>query len=93
MINQLQTEKQYHRIEIVAELPETAIWLGDLDGCLVKKSVGKLDIGLMPGDYTVQFGLGTPVYPIHFDRDLHITQTQLATGPTCPRPVFKLKPE
>lgn len=88
MNNKLQTKKQYYRIEILSELPQTAIWLSDLDGCLVEKSIGKLDIGLMPGDYSVEFGLGTTNYPIHLDTDLHITQTQLAAGSTCLRPVL-----
>lgn len=58
------------------------------------ETMGKIliAIGVIILLYTVEFGLGTPVYPIHLDTDLNITQTQLASGPTCQRPVFKLKP-
>lgn len=84
------TKQQYFNIEIRAAKSGTKIWLSDLEGCLVKMSVGKLSIGLMPGDYAVEFGLGTTNYPIHLDNDMKTTQKKLEAGPTCARPVFKL---
>lgn len=84
---------QYFNLDIMADSPNAEIWLGDTGGCLVQKSVGRLKTDLLPGDYVVAFGLGTPVYPIHLDRDQRTTQAELGAGPTCPRPVFKLLPE
>lgn len=80
----------YFKIEIVATSPKTEIWLGDTDGCLVQKAIGNLNTGLIPGDYVVEFGLGTPVYPIHLDKDQRTTQAELAAGSTYARPIFRL---
>ena len=80
-------------LEIVASSSETEIWLGDTTGCLVQKAVAKLKTGLIPGDYVVEFGLGTPVYPIHLDKDHSTTQAELLAEPICARPVFSLPPE
>lgn len=80
----------YFKIEIVAASPKIEIWLGDTDGCLVQKAVGKLKTGLISGDYVVEFGLGTPAYQIHLDKDHRTTQAELAAGPTCARPIFRL---
>jgi hypothetical protein len=87
------TKTQYFNLEILGTSPKTEIWLGDTVGSLVQKSVGKLRTGLLPGDYVVEFGLGTPVYPIHLDKDHSTTQVELAAGPTCVRPIFSLPPE
>lgn len=83
-------KQHYVKLEIIASSPTTEIWLGDTDGCLVQKSVGTLKTGLIPGAYVVEFGLGTPVYPLQLDQDHSTTQEALARGPTCARPVFKL---
>ena len=48
---------------IVATSPTTDIWIGDDDGHLVQKEIGTLETCLLPGDYTVEFGLGTAPYP------------------------------
>lgn len=84
---------KYFELEIEAVSPKTEIWLGDDDGSLVEKAVGKLDTSVMAGDYVVEFGLGAPTYPIRLDSDLRTTQAQLTAGPTCARPVFTLQPE
>ena len=84
---------QYFQLEIAASSSETEIWLGDTSGCLVQKAVGTLKTGLIPGEYVVEFGLGTVVYPIHLDKDHSTTQAELLTGPTCTRPVFSLPPD
>lgn len=84
---------QYFQLEIAASSSETEIWLGDTAGYLVQKAVGTLKTGLIPGDYVVEFGLGTLVYPIHLDKDRATTQAELLTGPICTRPVFSLPPD
>ena len=48
---------------------------------------------LLPGFYTVEFGLGNPTYPIHLTKASQYTQAVLAAGPTCPRPKIRLLPE
>jgi hypothetical protein len=70
----------YFTLKIVAASTATNIWLGDLDGCLVKKSVGVMELGLMPGNYVVQFELGTNCYPVFLDADRETTQSELMAG-------------
>lgn len=84
---------QYFQLEIAASSSEIEIWLGDTAGCLVQKAVGTLKTGLIPGDYVVEFGLGTMVYPIHLDKNHSTTQAELLNGPICTRPVFSLPPD
>ena len=86
------TKPVYYELVIVAASPTTDIWLGD-DGHLVQKEIGTLETSLLPGDYTVEFGLGTTPYPIHLARSSRYTQAELAAGPTCSRPIPKLSPE
>jgi len=83
----------YYDLVIVAASPTTDIWLGDDDGHLVQKETGTLETSLLPGDYTVEFGLGTIPYPIHLATSSRYTQAELAAGPTCSRPIPKLSPE
>jgi hypothetical protein len=83
----------YYELVIVATSPITEIWLGDDDGHLVQKEVGALRTSLLPGRYTVEFGLGTPSYPVHLTNASRYTQMELAAGPTCSRPIPKLPPE
>lgn len=83
----------YYALVIVAASPTTDIWLGDDDGHLVQKEIGALETSLLPGDYTVEFGLGTAPYPIHLAKSSRYTQAALAAGPTCSRPAPKLSPE
>lgn len=83
----------YFDLVIVATSPATSIWLGDDAGHLVQKEVGELRTSLLPGDYVVEFELGTPTYPIHLGKASQYTQAELEAGPTCPRPSLKLPPE
>jgi len=83
----------YYKLVIVATSPITEIWLGDDDGHLVQKEVGALRTSLLPGRHTVEFGLGSPPYPVHLTKASRYTQTELAAGPTCSRPIPKLPPE
>lgn len=86
-------EPAYYELVIIATSPATAIWLGDGDGHFVQKEIGTLETSLLPGDYTVEFELGSPTYPIHLAKASRYTQAELAAGPTCARPVPKLAPE
>jgi hypothetical protein len=83
----------YYRLTIVASSPATDIWLGDDEGHLVQKEMGTLRTSLLPGHYTVEFGLGTIAYPIHLAKSSRYTQQELAAGPTCSRPVPKFSQE
>jgi hypothetical protein len=86
-------EPVYHDLVIVASSPATDIWLADDGGHLVQKETGTLETSLLPGDYVVEFGLGTTNYPIHLAKPSRYTQAELAAGPTCPRPIPTLLPE
>ena len=77
----------YYDLTIIASSPATDIWLGDNEGHLVQKEVGTLETSLLPGDYTVEFGLGTNTYPIHLSNSCRYSQQQLAAGPMCARPI------
>jgi hypothetical protein len=83
----------YYKLVIVASSPTTEIWLGDDTGHLVQMEVGELRTDLLPGDYVVAFGLSAPTYPIQLMKASHFTQSQLESGPTCPRPVPHIPPE
>ena len=58
----------YHDLIIVAASPATEIWLGDDRGHLVQKEIGTLETSLLPGDYTVEFGLQRE-HPVVFLHD------------------------
>lgn len=83
----------YYDLTIVASARTTDIWLGDDEGHFVQKERGTLETSLLPGDYTVEFGLGTTTYPIHLAKSIRYTQLELAAGLTCPRPVPKFSQE
>lgn len=82
-------EKQiYYKLEIRACSANTEIWLGDDEGHFVQKEDGTLKSSLMPGDYTVQFGLGNTCYPVSLRADSNFEQVQIEAGPSFPRPDF-----
>ena len=83
----------YYELTIVAASPTTEIWLGDDDGHFVQKEIGTLRTSLLPGYYTVEFGLGFPLFPIHLAKASRYTQAELAARPICSRPIPKLPPE
>lgn len=83
-------EPVYYDLIIVAASSATDIWLGDDDGHLVQKAIGRLETSLLPGQYTVEFGLGTATYPIRLAESRRYTQQELVAGPTCRRPVPRL---
>ena len=86
-------KRDYHDLAIIASSPLTEIWLGDDCGHLVQHEVGTLRTSLLPGQYVVSFGLEAPTYPIRLDMATRLAQSQLEAGPTCPRPVPKLRTE
>ena len=88
-----EAEPVYLDLTIVAASPATDIWLGDDDGHLVQTETGTLETSLLPGDYTVEFGLGTSTYPIHLAKSSRYTQQDLAAGPTCARPIPTFSPD
>lgn len=92
-MSNVEGEPMYYNLIIVAASPATEIWLGDDGGHLVQKEIGTLETSLLPGDYTVEFGLGTSPYPIRLAKSSRYTQADLAAGPTCSRPVPRLSPE
>jgi hypothetical protein len=83
----------YCELVVVAASPTTEIWLGDDGGHLVQKEVGELRTSLLPGHYVVEFGLGSSPYPIHLAKASRYTQTELAAGPSCSRPIPQLPPK
>lgn len=68
--NVLQPGRPYKRLVITAHDPTTEIWVGDDEGNLVQKEVGRMDTSLLPGRYTVEFGLGTEQRVIDLREDL-----------------------
>ncbi len=83
----------YCNLVIVAASPAIEIWLGDDAGHLVQKEVGELRTRLLPGNYVVEFGLGSSPYPIHLTQASRYTQAELEAGPTCARSIPQLPPE
>ena len=70
----------YFEIEITANSSGTEIWLGDDEGHLVQKEVGVLRSSLLPGDYVVEFGLGTGCYPSSTHDPVRLSE-QVGTRP------------
>lgn len=81
----------YHRL-VIEGRPGVEIWLGDDEGHLVQTETTKLDTRLLPGQYVVEFGLGTQTYPIKLSADSSYTQSEIEAGPKCARPEVKLAP-
>lgn len=77
---------KYCEVVIVARSPKTDIWVAH-QGHLVQKSDGVLETSILPGDYTVEFGLGSPTYPLHVTRAVRWTEEEITAGPPCPRPI------
>lgn len=86
-------KRGYYKLVIVAASRTTDIWLADDDGHLVQKEIGTLRTRLLPGHYTVEFGLGNPTYPIHLNKTSRYTQADLTASGPCPRPKIRLLPE
>ena len=70
---------------IVADASDTEIWLGNDHGHLIQRATGTLKASLVPGDYTVEFGLGSFPYPIRLDGATEYRQSQLVEHYGNPR--------
>jgi hypothetical protein len=79
------SQATYYDLVIVAESPDTEIWLGDDEGYFVQRETGTLSSSLLPGMYIVEFGLGTPQYEIDLSADSHYTERQVTAGASMPR--------
>lgn len=77
----------YYELIIEAHAQATEIWLGDNEGYFVQKDIGLLRSSLLPGDYTVEFGLGSPTYPINLRQATRYTEAEITARPSCPRPI------
>ena len=62
---------------IVADAPDTEIWLGNDHGHLIQRATGTLKTSLLPGEYTVEFGLGSFPYPIRLEQPSRYAQSDL----------------
>jgi hypothetical protein len=62
---------------ILADAPETEIWLGNDHGHLIQRATGTLKASLVPGEYTVEFGLGSFPYPIRLEQSMEYRQSEL----------------
>jgi hypothetical protein len=82
----------YYTVVIRATSAKTEIWLGDDEGHYVQKEVGVLESHLLPGDYTVEFGLGGTCYPICLNKNTEYAQSGLEAGLSCARPVPEILP-
>lgn len=82
---------EYFEVVIVARSPKTDIWLAH-EGHLVQKSDGTLETSILPGHYTVEFGLGSATYPLHVSRDIRLTEDEVTAGSPCPRPIPYVPP-
>ena len=83
------SQATYYDLVIVAESPDTEIWLGDDEGYFVQRETGTLSSSLPLGMYIVEFGLGTPQYEIDLSSDSHYTERQLTAGASTPRRIPK----
>jgi hypothetical protein len=83
---------EYCEVVIVGRSPETDIWLGDDEGHLVQRGEGTLETSVLPGLYTVEFGLGTTTFPLRVTGNACWTEEEIAAGPSCPRPIPSMPP-
>ncbi len=78
-------DSRYIDLTIVATSRTTDIWLADTDGHLVQKEVGELRTRLLPGEYVVEFELGTTTYPVSLYKPTKLTEAEIMSGPSCSR--------
>ena len=91
-MNESTIDPEYFNLVIVATSGATDIWLGDDGGHFVDKGEGTLDTSILPGHYTVVFGLGTTTFAIHLTQDTHLTEMEITAGPACLRPIPNISP-
>jgi len=83
-------ELRYFDLTIAATSPTTDIWLSDTDGHLVQQEDGELCTSLLPGEYVVEFELGATTYPVSLYEPTELTEAEITSGPSCPRPRVRL---
>ena len=71
---------KYWRLQIDAPASDAEIWIGDEWGNFVQKGVGFLETRLLPGKYTVEFGLGQPQHVIDLTQDTQYDSRQKESG-------------
>jgi len=81
---------KYFRLVIEADARDGPIWLADDGGHLVQKAIGVLDTHILPGQYVVDSALGGPTYPVTLKGGLRLTEGEMRSGPSCPRPKVRL---
>ena len=86
----MDSSKKYYELTIQAESSDTEIWLGTDDGHFVQKDCGEMRSSLLPGNYTVEFHLGGTTFPITLNRDQSLKESDIRSGPSCPRPAVVL---
>jgi hypothetical protein len=92
-MEQPRPNRTYFDLEIAADSADTEIWLADDAGFFVQKEIGVLRTGLIPGEYMVEFGLGTTCYPVRLRENSRYTQRGMEAGPSCDRPIPIFPPE
>jgi len=91
--NHSDNEARYFDLTIIAASPKTEIWLSDTDGHPVQMEVGELRTGLLEGEYVVEFELRTTTYPVSLYDDTELTESEITSAPSCPRPKLRLLDE
>lgn len=81
--------RDYYRVVIQGSTADTTIWIADDHGHPVVKAVGNLDTHLLPGDYTIEFGVNRTTYPLALSEPVELEEVAVRKGPTCPRPAFR----
>jgi len=92
-VDSADTELKYHSLVIEASSKNADIWLADDNGHFVQKGKGVLSTSLLPGNYVVEFTLGSTVYPINLNQPLQLTEQKIKSGSSCQRPVVKFADE
>lgn len=88
-----ENDSRYFDLTIIATSPKTEIWLSDTNGHPVQMEVGELRTGLLEGEYVVEFELGTTTYPVSLYDDTELTESEITSGPSCPRPKLRFLDE
>jgi hypothetical protein len=73
--NEDEMNRTYHSLTILADHPETEIWVGDAEGHFVQKGIGNMSTRLLPERYSVQFGLHDEKRWIQLYQDLEVRGT------------------
>lgn len=81
-----EADSRYIDLTITTASPMADIWLSDNNGHLVQKEEGELRTSLLPGEYVVEFELGTTTYPVSLHKPTELTEAEITSGPSCPRP-------